>query len=272
MRGVLLSLALLALALCPSRAAEPPNRADPIWSSFTYQAPLFVAGTAVLNASLAASSEACALSCSALDDCRWWTWCDAAASSSTGCPLSAAFTPLADLPTDAGTCLVSADPGGLGAAFVMDGGAGWAGGQRLLAAPAGAPAPSGAASYCVFLNDTLLSPTLHDPAAVELGTQTGVATLDACCSLCQGTLGCTLFAWCQADAASCQSIPGAGSGGVAEDISALLGPSSSAAVALRPADCRLYNVADPAAEPVAKAHPELPWSSGYLAVPTRRRQ
>ncbi len=33
-----------------------------------------------------------------------------------------------------------------------------------------------AASYCVFLNDTLLSPTLHDPAAVELGTQTGVAT------------------------------------------------------------------------------------------------
>ncbi len=25
--------------------------------------------------------------------------------------------------------------------------------------------------------------------------------VDACCSLCQGTLGCTLFAWCQADAA-----------------------------------------------------------------------
>lgn len=101
----------------------------------------------MLNASLAASPEACASSCGALEECRWWTWCDAAAGSSTGCPLSAAFTPLADLPTDAGTCLVSADPEGLGAAFVMDGGAGWAGGQRLPAAPAVAPAPSGAGEW-----------------------------------------------------------------------------------------------------------------------------
>lgn len=271
MRGVFQPLALLAFALCVAQAAQPPDKANPIWASFTYQAPLFVVGADVLNASQAASPEDCAAGCAALEGCRWWTWCSAAAGAAN-CRLSAAFTPLADLPTDPGTCLVSGDLEGLGAAFMMDGSTGWVGGQRLPAALAAAPAPSGTASYCVFLNSTLLSPTAHDGTAEELGTTPGVATLDACCSLCQGTPACTLFAWCQAGAASCQSIPGAGAGGTPEDITALLGPAGSAAAALRSSDCRLYSVANPAAEPVAKAHPELPWSSGYMAVPTRRRR